>query len=138
MNKNIKIANELVKIAKNLIALDEEGDGSGFQTLHDLDNFYQDQLDAAERQGKKYILHHKEGNLWRIQACKDFGDVAKGEFGGLIEKEANLSQEGDCWVYDNAWIYDDAQIFGNAKVCDNASIFGNAQIYGDVWVYGAA
>ena len=27
---NIKVAKELVKIAKSLIALDEEGDGSGF------------------------------------------------------------------------------------------------------------
>jgi hypothetical protein len=26
MNKNIKIAKELVKLAKNIIALDEEGD----------------------------------------------------------------------------------------------------------------
>ena len=31
----IKVAKELIRIAKNLIALDEEGDGSGFQLLHD-------------------------------------------------------------------------------------------------------
>jgi hypothetical protein len=35
MNKNIKVAKELIKLAKNIIALDEEGDGSGFQMLHD-------------------------------------------------------------------------------------------------------
>ena len=35
MKQNIKVAKELVKLAKNLIALDEEGDGSGFQMLHD-------------------------------------------------------------------------------------------------------
>jgi hypothetical protein len=28
----------LIKLAKNLIALDEEGDGSGFQWMHDRDN----------------------------------------------------------------------------------------------------
>ena len=33
MNKNIKIAKELIKLAKNLIALDKEGDSSDFQYL---------------------------------------------------------------------------------------------------------
>jgi hypothetical protein len=39
MNKNVKIAKELVNLAKSLIALDEEGDGGGFQVLHDIDSF---------------------------------------------------------------------------------------------------
>jgi hypothetical protein len=47
MNQNIKVAKELVKLAKNLIALDEEGDGSGFQMLHDKDNAEQEILDLA-------------------------------------------------------------------------------------------
>jgi hypothetical protein len=39
MNKNIKIAKELVKLAKNLIALDEEGDRIGKITYYsDLDD----------------------------------------------------------------------------------------------------
>lgn len=40
--------------------------------------------------------------LYRIKALKDFGDVEKGDKGGFIEKEDNLSQEDDCWVYGNA------------------------------------
>jgi hypothetical protein len=47
MNKNIKVAKELIKLAKNLIALDEEGDGSGFQIWHDHDNAEQERLDLA-------------------------------------------------------------------------------------------
>ena len=39
--------------------------------------------------------------LHRIQALKDFGDVKKGDFGGWVEKEENLSQEGNCWIYEN-------------------------------------
>ena len=31
--------------------------------------------------------------LYRIRALKDFGDVKKGEVGGYIEKEENLSQK---------------------------------------------
>jgi hypothetical protein len=47
MNKNIKVAKQLVKLAKNLIALDEEGDGSGFQSFHDYENTQQERLDLA-------------------------------------------------------------------------------------------
>ena len=46
--------------------------------------------------------------LYQIQALKDFGDAKEGDLGGWIEKEANLSQENNCWVYGNAWVYGDA------------------------------
>ena len=45
--------------------------------------------------------------LHKIEALKDFDDVKTGDFGGYVEKEENLSQTGNCWVY------------GNAKVGDN-------------------
>lgn len=43
--------------------------------------------------------------LYRIKALKDFKDdelyqdVKAGDLGGYVEKEKNLSQEGNCWVY---------------------------------------
>lgn len=40
--------------------------------------------------------------LYRIKALKDFGIVKKGELGGWVEAEANLS------VYGNAWVFGDA------------------------------
>ena len=52
--------------------------------------------------------------LFRIKALVSFGDVAEGELGGFIERENNLDQSG------NAWVYGDAQVFGNAQVCGNA------------------
>ena len=70
--------------------------------------------------------------LHRIEALKSFGDMSAGEKGGWIEKEENLSQEGSCWVYD------DAQVSGDAWVCGDARVYGNAQVYGDAWVYGDA
>ena len=97
-----RISKQLLKIAREVSALDEEGDGSGFQIWHDHENAEQERLDIAQKQGKKYILHHKEGSLWRIQACKNFGGVKKGDFGGLIASEKNLSHDGNCWVYNNA------------------------------------
>ena len=40
-------------------------------------------------------------------ACKDFGNIKKGDFGGYVESEKNLSHEGNCWVYDGAKVYGD-------------------------------
>ena len=48
--------------------------------------------------------------LHRIEALKDFGNVKAGDKGGWIEKEDNISQDGDCWVYDDACVCGDADI----------------------------
>ena len=64
--------------------------------------------------------------LHRIKALKDFGNVKKGELGGYVESEYNLSQIGNCWVYGNARVCGDAELCGNAKVCGNARVCGNA------------
>ena len=54
--------------------------------------------------------------LFRIKALVAFGNVVKGELGGFIEKEDNLSHDGDAWVYGDAQISGDAQVSGNAQV----------------------
>lgn len=48
--------------------------------------------------------------LHRIKALRDFGNVRKGDIGGWIENEDNLSHDDDCWVY------------GKAEVCGEAVI----------------
>lgn len=63
--------------------------------------------------------------LYRIKALRDFGDVIKGDLGGYIESENNLSH------FDNAWVFGDARVYGNAKVYDNARVFGDAMVYGN-------
>ena len=40
-------------------------------------------------------IEHNGHIIHRIQALKDFGNVKKGEVGGYIESEENLSQKGD-------------------------------------------
>ena len=88
--------------------------------------------------------------LHRIKALKNFSDVKKGDLGGFIEKENNLSHEGYCWVYNNAKVYGDAEVYDNArvsgdsKVCGNARVSGdskvcdNARIYEYAWIHGYA
>lgn len=61
---------------------------------------------------KKYKLTNEIINVdgytfYRIEALRDFAYIKKGNKGGFVEKENNLSQYGDSWVDD------DAKVFGN-------------------------
>ena len=76
--------------------------------------------------------------LHRIRAAVSFGIVVKGELGGWIEKEDNLSQNGNAWVYGNAKVFGNAEVCGNAKVCGDAEVYGNAEVHGNAWVCGNA
>ena len=76
---------------------------------------------------KKYKLGKKEKDgLHRIIALRDFGSVKKGDVGGFVESENNLSQKGNAWVYGNALVFGDAQVSGDALV------FGDAKVYGKI------
>ena len=67
-----RICRQLFKMAREINALDEEGDGSGFQMQHDYENREQERLDIAKKHGKKYILHHKERGLCLLCLGYDF------------------------------------------------------------------
>ena len=114
---------------------------------------------------KKYKLTDETINLngatlYRIEALKDFGEIKKGDKGGFIASENNLSHEGNAWVsddacvygsacvygdacvfgcacvYDNALVSGNGQVYGNARVCGNARVYNHAYVYGDARVYG--
>ena len=68
--------------------------------------------------------------LHRIKALDSFGNIKKGDLGGWIESEKNLSHGGNAWVSGNAKVYD------NAKVLDNATVGGKATVRGEAWVGG--
>ena len=74
---------------------------------------------------EEYIIVN-DVKLYRIEATADFGDVKIGFKGGYIEKESNLSQDGDAWVYGDAEVYDNAKVYGSAEVCGDAEVYGNA------------
>lgn len=62
--------------------------------------------------------------LYRIKLLKEIYSIPPGTIGGFIESEDNLSQEGDCWVAEEAAVY------GCSKVMDNAWVGGGARVYG--------
>ena len=86
--------------------------------------------------------------LYRIRALRNFSDVDTGELGGWVESENNLSQEGDCWIYDNAKCVDNARMYDNStmyknsimcsssrmydnsRMCNNSILKGNDKLYG--------
>ena len=73
-----------------------------------------------------------EGNIvYRIQAVQEFSDVKEGDFGGWIESEDNLSQDGNCWVYGDAVVRGRAKVLDNAKIKDNVMVFDYAQVSDD-------
>ena len=82
--------------------------------------------------------------LFRIKALISFSGIEKGEVGGYITSEKNLSQSGNAWVYGNARVYGnaevsgDAEVYGNAEVSGDAEVSGNARVSGNAWVYGNA
>lgn len=81
----------------------------------------------------KNILVYENVTLYQIRALKNFTltnlkyfftEIKKGDLGGWIETEDNLSQEDTCWILNNA------KVFGNATICDDAIISDNAKAYG--------
>ena len=77
--------------------------------------------------------------LFQVKAKINIGySVKKGELGGYIEKEANLSIYGDAWVSGDALVYGNARVYGDAWVSGNAWVYGDAWVCGDAWVSGDA
>lgn len=99
---------------------------------------------------KEDTIKYGASTLYRIKALKDFGDVNSGDLGGYIESEHNLSQNGECWVYDTskvlntATIHNNAKIYGNSIisgyscVCENVKIFDNTNVFGYATIRGNA
>ena len=73
--------------------------------------------------------------LYRIEALKDFSLVKKGDKGGFVQSERNLSQFENCWIYDdskafgNSLVRSDAVLRCNSIICDNAIAEGYSRIY---------
>jgi hypothetical protein len=71
--------------------------------------------------------------------------VKKGDLGGFMESGLNLSQEGDCWIGEDAVVFGGASVTGNAlvkgktQVFDGALVTGSVQVDGNyTWIYGDA
>lgn len=94
-------------------------------------------------ENKKYKLTdetkvYNGKTLYRIQALKNFSYVIKGQKGGFVESENNLSQENDCWISNDAKVFDDARVSGYAEVVQNAIVCGRSKVANNALVYGHA
>lgn len=91
---------------------------------------------------KKYDLIKVEDGeykgLFRVKALRDVHGIKSGTVGGYVESEDNLSQDGECWVADDAIVHGNARVFGNAFVFRNARVYENARVYGEARVSGNA
>ena len=75
-------------------------------------------------------------NCRRIRALRDIPEIGvkAGDLGGFVESEKNLSQEGNCWIFDeaiamdNSRVLENAQLVGSSMMCWNSLIDGNAKI----------
>ena len=78
-------------------------------------------------ENKKYELTKPGRKIFgvtyfQIRALRDFGQVKKGDLGGLIENEINLSHDG------NSWIFGDAFVSGCVRISGNARVFGPTRL----------
>ena len=125
------------------------------------------ELKNREERKKKYEMTEETmvicgETLHRIRALKTFGEVEAGQLGGWIEKEENLSHEGEAWVGGDArvrenarvegeaciegkayvggeaWIGENAKVEGNARVGGKAYVGGDAYVGGEAWIGGEA
>lgn len=78
-----------------------------------------------------------EIKLYRIQALKTFTKpggynpvVHVGELGGYVESEDNLSQEGNCWLFDKARVKDGGKVLDDAIVYDKCLVSKNSIVRG--------
>ena len=115
---------------------------------------------------RKLEINGREVTVYRIRATKDFTveawdrhrvfpkEIHAGDFGGFIESERNLSQDGSCWVGRNAavldeasvsedayvgghcWVIDHAKVYGKAKICVGSRLRDYAEVFGNAWLYG--
>lgn len=98
-------------------------------------------MSNSKQHNKKYEIakdkpHPNLPWLYRIRALRDFGHVKKGDIGGFVKSEANLSHEGNAWIADdaivsnNAHVSGDALVHGKAIICESVVVTGNADIGG--------
>lgn len=83
--------------------------------------------------------HPKYPWLHRIRALTDVNEkIPKGSMGGYVQSEKNLSQEGTCWIYDQAVCCEEAVVEQEAGLYDGTMARGSALVTGDAVMYDRA
>lgn len=92
---------------------------------------------------KKYeiteITHPKYPWLHRIRArCQVNEQVGPGALGGYVQTEDNLSQDGTCWIYNQAICCEEAVVEDDGRMFDGTVARGSALISGDARMFERA
>lgn len=86
--------------------------------------------------GKSHRVAVYEACIDRIRALVDVNEaVPKGTLGGFVEYEQNLSQEGSCWIYDQAICCERAVVERSAGLFQEAIAKGDALLTGTAVMY---
>lgn len=125
----------------------ENGWGSSFPSIAvpggSLQFFMEEPDSCYFKAQKKYeitkIPHPKYPWLHRIRSLVTINErVPAGTLGGFVQSEKNLSQEGKCWIYDNALCCETAVTEKEAGLFDGAVARGDALVTGDACLYDRA
>lgn len=103
-------------------------------------------MEKQQESARKYeltdhvcVLNSGQVKLRRIRALVTIPNrVTKGELGGFVEGEHNLSQEGKCWIGKGAMVYGKARVTDDAYITDAAVVFCYARVSGKALVAGKA
>lgn len=85
---------------------------------------------------KTDYIEYKNRKLFRIKAIRNFSYIRKGELGGYVQNENNLSHAGECWAFDNSKILDNAIVKDNAQICDDVILQDNAIVEDNAFIAG--
>ncbi len=89
---------------------------------------------------EKYIELKDGRKLYQIRALREIQNermivsIKKGELGGYVESEKNLSQEGNSWICQSARVYENALVKDGSLVGNKVIVRGNAAIKDDAYV----
>lgn len=84
------------------------------------------------REGK--ITNKKTGektSIFQIVALVDIPSIGvkAGDTGGFIEDESNLSQEGECWIFDTSVVAQGSLVAGHAIIKNNSKVWGGSRVF---------
>mgnify|MGYP007040737176 CR=1 FL=1 len=65
----------------------------------------------------KFVFNTFGIKLFQIKCTKSFKYAKEGDLGGYVEKDENLDQESDAWVYGDAQVSGDADIENDNNHC---------------------
>ncbi|AJD93719.1 hypothetical protein JMA_44020 (plasmid) [Jeotgalibacillus malaysiensis] len=70
-------------------------------------------------------------DVYQIEALKDMPSihVKKGDLGGYVEDETNLSHEDDCWIFKDGVVASGSLVAGNALIYEEATILDGSRVF---------